>query len=144
MEKSNPFRTIKISNELMHLLVEKLFKVDEINRERNVQNAMRLFDISKKYTTSEIPPFSMSIKTKLDISEQDAVEYFSLLTDEVCGCYKRGYPFISLVSDNATNDLQVLINQFDTESGVTGDDISAYSNYYVFNFGPDTYSFGNK
>ena len=140
MIENKPINTIKIPNELMDILILKFFKVDEINRERDIMNAFKEY-----WWQSDIPHFSVSVKSKLDIPEKDIKKYFKKWNEFVKFNFMAKPPYFSLISDNSENDLQIFVNSWNDEEGVTCEDISCYSNYFLADYRKKKkYTFYNK
>lgn len=109
----------------MDILILKFFTAEKVNKERDIRNAFR------EWNEAYIPHCSISVNDKLEISEKEIKKYFKKWNKFVEFDYLNKPPYIALVSDNAENDLQVLINSWNDETGVTCDDISCYSNYVI-------------
>ena len=139
-------KEIKITEELMNALIDKFFNALLINQERTLENAKRSFDastgkISQFHPSLQpIKPINVTINATLDINEMDIQKYFDEWRDEIMKSCPE-VPYISLVADNAENDLQIYINQCE-DNKVTCEDISCKSLWYkVIN---EKYVFENR
>ena len=134
---------IKITDELMNALVTMLFAVEQINNERTIENAIPQELRPYGSNIKPIPRLNMTVKAVLNISKEDVKRYWhamQLLNGSMTS--SLDYPYISLVSDNANNDLQVYINQC-SDDVVTYEDISVASLQWM-DYGDGRYTFYNR
>jgi len=141
-QKNKPIKRIRITNKLMDLLVLKLFRSEQINRDRYLKNKMN------GEWEMEVPPLVIDLNNRLNISIKDIHRYIRK-QEESMNSFSTviGYPYISLVSNNSENDLQIFINSFsyDSDGGISCNDIRAYSRYFIMHYDKKKkYTFYNR
>lgn len=107
------FKEIKISEEKMSALVDKFFTAIDINRERLEHNAKVDFFNLESNTISMI---DVKVLGKLEFTKEDIEQYYNKYDIE-----NIQRPYISLISDNCTNELQVYISQCTDDSVLLND-----------------------
>lgn len=145
-------KRLKVSDAMMHALVFKLFTVEAINRKRQMDNAERACKYAHQPwnpLSKDRPMIEVNNNAYLEITEEDVVKYFNEY-DKVVHCNTREcLPYVSVVSDNASNELQLYINGTTQAEGsdfvVTCNDVYARSQFVVYEQENDIkkYSFCN-
>lgn len=134
-------KKIKIQDTLMDAIVGKLFIQEVINRRRTLENAENSFRYHAcDWRSHQIPILEVTVNAKLDISEEDLRKYEhedNKLLPNVNNY--NNYPYFSIVSDNAKNDLQVYLVGHPDENGVTCENIRSRSYYYTERNGKYTF-----
>lgn len=132
--KNKEFKRIKITEELMSALVLCFFDSIRINNERMKKNMQ--IDMISAHNTREIPPFTCQVNAKFDINKEEIIKYFDLWNKPM-----NIGPYVSLISNNSINDLQVYITGYDVEQGCTVNDLHLKTKWYEVIDGK--YSFTN-
>lgn len=125
-------KEIKISNELMDAIVISLFETKTV------------LGVEPEWPLEINRPKSMPQKladSVLDISQEDIDTYFDKFHKAFDGVNTPQQPYFSLVSDNATNDLQIYIQSL-SDGKITCKDIRLYSEFYIKE--DDKYIFYNR
>lgn len=129
----------RITDAQMDALVNYFFIKEEINNKRRIENIERQFKYPY-HSPDSLPIPELEIKFKLELP----IEF-----ETVSIAYQNDiYPYISLISDNSKNDLQVYINSIQSDENssvieITDQNLKTYTYIYIGHESDKKYIFYN-
>ena len=133
---------IKISDELMYQIIEKLFEEQKINSERQI---LRLKEsIKNPQNNFKIPDFKITNRKILPIPEKILIKYFNDINEHYNSNNK---PSINFISDCCVNELQCHVMSAEVDDYdnyiVRINDLILKTNYYTYDSKTNKFIFVN-